>query len=104
MGAPPPFETIERARWRLLLAGLTGLDALNALLRHVSHRLLERRPILGLIGSEFETCLQRGDARIGKGGDVGGVRTVMTIFQLRTVAVMTGEVLLGIDQCRAGDS
>jgi hypothetical protein len=82
----------------LLIAGLTCLHALDPQLDHVAHGLLERRPVFDLIRREFETCLQRGDACVGEGGDVGGA-PVMLVFGARTavaVTTVTAKTLLRI--------
>ncbi len=82
---------------------------LDAQLSHIAQRLLERRPALGLIRCQFQARLQRGDARVGEGGDVGNARP-MTVLETRTavpaVANIAGcaKTLLRVNQRRAGES
>ncbi len=49
----------------------------------------ERRPILFLIGVQFEASLQRGDARVKEGGSILGAETTV-LFPLRGI-VRDGE-------------
>ena len=71
-------QAIERAARRLALLRRrlsvrrrvallrSGLHALEAKLRRLAQRLLERRPVLGLVGRQFETGPERRDTGIGE--------------------------------------
>jgi hypothetical protein len=89
-----------RLHRRLLPSGLPGQHALNAQLSHVVQGGLERRPILGLVRRQFEPGLERGDARVGKGGNVVGTQAMMLMFGAGTVTkpTTTVETLLRIHE------
>src|SRR4029077_12465795 len=70
----------------LLFAGLACLGALDAQLNEIAHRLLERRPILALVGGELQPGFQCGDARIGKGGNISSAQAVPLVGARATVA------------------
>src|ERR1700735_1729883 len=99
-------QAIERrARsLRLLARGFTRLPALGTQLRHVAQRLLESRPVLGLVGRELETGLERGNARIGQCSPVFGTQMMMAVLEARAaIALWTVPTLLRIHNRRAGD-
>src|SRR5262245_6489316 len=67
--AAQPFDRIGRPR---LVAPRIG--ALEARLGEIADRLLDRRPVLLLVGGELEPSPEGGDARVGEGAHVLGGR------------------------------
>jgi hypothetical protein len=93
-------EAVEWRCRRLLVAGLP-LDALEAQLHHVAECLLERRPVLSLIGRQFEAGLECGDPRVSKCGDVCGARSMMEFGALARSCCPQGS--LAVRKCHRGD-
>jgi hypothetical protein len=95
---------VLRTRLRSLRRSLPRLDTLNSQLDHVTHGLLKRWPIFGLIRCQLETGLHRCNPRIGECSDI--VWTKVTVLGAGTVAeptTMTVKTLLCIHKGRAGD-
>jgi hypothetical protein len=94
-----PIERRGRGRGRgRLIFRLTGLSALSSELDHVAQSLLECRPVLCLVGRQFEAGLERGDTRITERSDILGARLV-ALLGTGTVAgaAMAAETVLRID-------
>jgi hypothetical protein len=86
---------------------LTALDTLDSQLNHIAHGLFERRPVLRLVGREFQSCLERRNSRIGECGGVFGSQMMVLMFGAGTAIAVTTTVvrtLLRIDKGRAGES
>jgi hypothetical protein len=62
--------TWRSLRWTLHVAKF--MDMLGALFGALAQRAFDSRPIFLLVGGEPQSCFQRGDARIGKRGDILG--------------------------------
>jgi hypothetical protein len=71
-------------------------DPLGAQLRPVAQRLLEVRPVLGLIGRELEAGFERGNAGVDESRSVFRTQP-MPVLEPRPVSIGRGEMLLGID-------
>jgi hypothetical protein len=88
-------QPVERSSTRfiwILRRRFTRGYALRAHLRHVAQRLLEVRPILGLIRRQFETGLERGDARVDKSRPVFRTQPVV-LGETRVVAIRSAKML-----------
>jgi len=108
-------QSIERRRrWCLglglrlrLLLGLagrqSGLHPLGAQLREIAQRLLEGRPVLGLVRRELQAGLQRGDARVGEGGPVLGAEQTPLLGTRAARGTLISGTLLCIDERRTSD-
>src|SRR5580704_7688682 len=87
----------------LLLRRLAGLDAIDAQLHHVAQRRFECRPVLRLVRGQFESGLERCDARVGECGHIVGAEP-MAMFETRAaIAEAAIAALLRVDEGRAGD-
>jgi hypothetical protein len=81
-----------------------SLHPRNAQLRKLAQRLLEWRPVFLLVGSEFESGFERGDARIGERVHIGDARPMMLgAGSPVSKAVVLAKTLLGIYNRRAGN-
>ncbi|HZC56459.1 MAG TPA: hypothetical protein VE396_10520, partial [Xanthobacteraceae bacterium] len=96
----------------LLVRCFARFDAVDAQLRHVTHGLLEGRPVLRLIRRELEAGLHRGDPRVGECGNIHSAQPMAELGALsvgvETAAVAiaespTAETLLCVDETRARD-
>ena len=87
-----------------MAARLPGLHALDVQFRHVAQRLLERRPVLCLIGRQLETGLERSDACVGECRHILRARPIVLLRSAaRRVPAGSTETLLRIDDRRAGN-
>jgi hypothetical protein len=100
-----PVERTGRGLRLRLLRSLMILHALDPQLNHVAERRFECRPVFCLVGREFETRLQRGDACVGECIDVVSAHPVMMLGTgtALTKTIMTAETLLCVDKGRAAD-
>src|SRR5580693_6161338 len=99
-----PIERRGRSlRLILLLRRLAGLDAIDAQLHHVAQRRLECRPVFRLVRSQFESGLQRCDARVGERGHVVGAEPMAVLETRAAVAQAAIAALLRVHEGRAGD-
>jgi hypothetical protein len=113
-GIGPMRHPIKRCHWggvlrtllRSLRRSLPRLNTLNSQLDHVTHGLLERRPVFGLIRCQFETGLHRCNSRIGECSDIVWTKLTVLVLGAGTIVAeptMTVETLLRINKGRAGD-
>ena len=84
---------------------MARLYARDAQLNHIAQGLLERRPILGLIGGELQPGFQCCNSRVGEGRHIRGAQTmaVLGTWTSVTKSAVAAKTMLCNSKRRAGE-